>query len=66
MIEKVKAKVRGIPASVAWGLGLIVVGLCLIGVSLLFHVSIFGMVLTWVLLFSASIGGWLIGRGTRR
>jgi len=66
MIEKVKAKVEGISKSVAWGIGLLALGLGLIVVSLVFHISIFAMVLTWGLFFSAGIGGWLIGRGTKR
>ena len=66
MIERVRAKIRRISASVAWGISLLVLGVVLIGVSLFFHISIFAMVLTWVLFFVAGIGGWLIGRGNRK
>lgn len=66
MIEKVKERVRGISASVALGVSLLAVGLGLIVVSLAFHMSLFAMVLTWVLYFSAGIGGWLIGLGSKK
>ncbi len=59
-------RVKEIPASIAWGSGLIAIGLVLIGISLLSHYSLFAMVLTWVTFFSTGIGGWLLGRGTKR
>jgi hypothetical protein len=65
-MERVKVRVKGIPATVAWGIGLLTLGLCLIGVSLFSHFSIFAIVGTWVLFFSSGIGGWLLGRGTKR
>ena len=65
MIKQVAVRVRAIPTAVAWGIGLLTLGVCLIGVSLLFHVSIFALVGTWVLFFSSGIGGWLLGRSTK-
>ncbi|MBE0415627.1 MAG: hypothetical protein IBX36_03700 [Dehalococcoidia bacterium] len=65
MMEKVRERVKRISASVALGIGLLTLGVCLIVVSLFFHVSIFALVLTWILFSSAGAGGWLIGRGTR-
>ena len=65
MLQRAKAKVREVPASIAWGTGLLLLSLGLIGVSLLFHWSPLAIVLTWVMFFSTGIGGWLIGRGVK-
>ena len=66
MIKQVAVRVKAIPTAVAWGIGLLTLGVCLIGVSLFSHFSIFAMVGTWMLFFSSGVGGWLLGRGTKR
>ncbi len=66
VITRARNRVKEIEVSIAWGTGLIAIGLALIVVSLRFHYSLFAMVLTWVMFFSTGIGGWLLGRGTKR
>lgn len=66
MIEKVRKRAGEIPASLVWGSGLITTGLAIVGISSFFHYSLFATILTWVMFFSTGIGGWLLGRGTKR
>ena len=66
MIERAREMVKEIPASTAWGLGLITIGFVLVSASMLFHYSLFAMILTGVMFFSTGIGGWLLGRESKR
>lgn len=64
--SKVKAKVEEISSSLILGIGLLILALCILGISLMFHKSLFAIVLTWVMFFSSAIGGWIIGQSQRK